>query len=193
MSDGNGGPVEPGEAEDRLKTQEADVSGAEAVVRWAAQRRLWLITGGIAILIALVVLAAQVGRAPDLPQPVRIERDREAQAATRRALVDEKVIYLDRDAYTANADELTRFDKELRVGSYKDPAAVVVLTGDDGQTRCLGSQSESGKRFYIKDVTHGEDVGTYYASSGTRTDKIRRCDSGDLEAWSKDPTTGWES
>src|SRR5437588_7274225 len=139
----------------------------------------------IAILIAITI--------PTFLGARQRAQDKQAQSNIRNALTTEKTYYVDNQAYTSTAANLTALEPGLDLSQANAatrgvlPTLVKVGTDTAGGV-CLESDSKSGSKFYLVDITAGTQAGTWYAKNAT-------CPADDSAAptgFSKDATTGWK-
>jgi type II secretory pathway pseudopilin PulG len=79
-------------------------------------------------------------------------QDRAAMENLRNALTVEKVIYVDDQRYTTDTAKLAEVEGALEWGAFGGRRQIQVAVGDDGQTVCMATKSESGTTFLIADV-----------------------------------------
>lgn len=121
------------------------------------------------------------------------DQDRQAESNIRNALTTEKTFYVDNQAYTANAVNLNAIENSLDFTTANASAGGVkpklVKVGTDRAAGvCLESDSASGTRFFLVDITAGAKAGTWYGVNAT-------CPANDWAAmagFSQDATTGWK-
>jgi len=139
----------------------------------------------IAILIAIAI--------PTFLGARQRAQDKQAQSNIRNALTTEKTYYVDNQAYTATAANLSAIETSLDFSQANAatrgvlPTLVKVGTDTAGGV-CLESDSKSGSKFYLVDITAGTQAGTWYGKNAT-------CPADDSAAptgFSKDATTGWK-
>lgn len=142
------------------------------------------------VAVILVGLAAGVGRRPAAddyragPAP-----DMLAQSSVWNALLTQQAYYRRTDRFTRDEAPLRDVNDQLRFVGFGGPYDVRVMTGDDFTTVCVGVQSESGARFYMKQVkrgspeAHGSDTGVFVAESSDSEDLTTRCLASDDEPW----------
>src|SRR5437588_8446634 len=139
----------------------------------------------IAILIAIAI--------PTFLGARQRAQHKQAQSNIRNALTTEKTYYVDNQAYTSTAANLTAIEPRLDF-SQADAATrgvlptLVKVGTDTAGGVCLESDSKSGSKFYLVDITAGTQAGTGYRKNAT-------CPADDSAAptgFSKDATTGWK-
>jgi hypothetical protein len=109
----------------------------------------------------------------------------------RNALVTEKTYYVDNQAYTADAGNLSAIEPGLDF-TKSDASAQGVLpklvkVGSRPDGVCLESDSESGSKFILVDIVAGAEAGTWYGKNVS-------CPANDSTApsgFSKDAATNW--
>jgi hypothetical protein len=93
-----------------------------------------------------------------------IAQIRVVQSDLRNALVAEKVVYTDRQSYSADPAYMKQIESSLDWGN-----KMRVVVGAAGSVRgavvCLSTTSTTGQAFSIADVAAGPDAGTYYGRS----------------------------
>jgi type IV pilus assembly protein PilA len=139
----------------------------------------------IAILIAIAI--------PTFLGARQRAQDKQAQSNMRNALTTEKTYYVDNQAYTATAANLSAIENSLDFTTVDasvrgvKPTLVTVGTDTAGGV-CLESDSKSGSKFFLVDITAGAQAGTWYGKNAS-------CPADDSAAptgFSKDATTGWK-
>jgi type IV pilus assembly protein PilA len=123
----------------------------------------------IAILIAIAI--------PTFLGARKRAQDRQAQANIRNALLAEKTVYTDQQAYTATAATLAGIESSLTFNSAPTTAdasartvGVTLPVSSNTDIVCIGSKSKSGAVFLISDVATAAtatDAGTYYNTGAT--------------------------
>jgi type IV pilus assembly protein PilA len=144
----------------------------------------------IAILIAIAI--------PTFLGARKRAQDRQAQANIRNALLAEKTVYTDSQAYTATAATLAGIESSLTFNSAPTTAdasarTVGVTLPVTGNTDivCIGSKSKSGAVFLIADVATAAtatDAGTYY---NTGTAAATSCPTALSDLTATGATAGW--
>jgi type IV pilus assembly protein PilA len=98
-------------------------------------------------------------------------QDRAAQSNLRNALAAQKSYFTDRESYSSATASMEEIEPSLTYAAGGAPTAGVVhiVLEDSGDTVVMGTRSESGTCFYIKDVTGTTGAGTFYSldSDGT--------------------------
>jgi hypothetical protein len=96
--------------------------------------------------------------------PATFAAMRTTQSDLRNALVAEKVVYTDRQSYSADPAYIKQIESSLDWGN-----KMRVVVGAAGSVRgavvCLSATSVTGRAFSIADVAAGPDAGTYYGRS----------------------------
>src|SRR5205814_6566401 len=101
--------------------------------------------------------------------------------------------YVDNQAYTATSANLSAIENSLDFTTVNaivrgvKPTLVTVGTDTAGGV-CLESDSKSGSKFFLVDITAGAQAGTWYGKNAS-------CPADDSAAptgFSKDATTGWK-
>ena len=139
----------------------------------------------IAILIAIAI--------PTFLGARQRAQDKQAQSNIRNALTTEKTYYVDNQAYTATSANLSAIETSLDFttvdASVRGVKPTLMTVGTDAAGGvCLESDSKSGSKFFLVDVTAGAQAGTWYGKNAS-------CPADDSAAptgFSKDATTGWK-
>jgi type IV pilus assembly protein PilA len=135
----------------------------------------------IAILIAIAI--------PTFLGARRRAQDKQAQSNLRNALTAEKTYYVDTQAFTNVAADLTAIESSLDFGTDNGwvRGALVEELDAAGNWVVLRSESRSGTFFCIQDIATGATAGTYYANAAAAD-----CPAGGAVAgWDADAGTGW--
>ncbi|MGZ6535033.1 MAG: type II secretion system protein [Actinomycetota bacterium] len=144
----------------------------------------------IAILIAIAI--------PTFLGARQRAQDKQAQSNIRNALTTEKTYYVDNQAYTATSADLTAIEASLDFtktdASVRGVLPTLVTVGSDTAGGvCLESDSKSGSKFFLVDVTSGTKAGTWYGiNNGTKTASCPADDTALPGQFSQDATTGWK-
>ncbi len=123
----------------------------------------------IAILLAIAVPTFLGARAR--------AQNRAAQSNLRNALMIEKSIYADTQAYSSNVTATGPLKTGEASLTYRANAtmpattvgSVTVYVPAGGRSVTLGARSASGRCFYLRDVASGTGVGTFYGQNTTCT------------------------
>lgn len=126
----------------------------------------------IAILIAIAI--------PTFLGARQRAQDRAAQSDLRNALAAEKVFYVDNEAYTALAADLTPIEPSF---TFTAADVLPAIDAADDQVVCLTAVSASGTTFVLGDIATGANAGTHYGSAA-----LGACTNAAVAAL---PTTGW--
>src|ERR1043166_4560410 len=118
----------------------------------------------IAILIAIAI--------PTFLGARQRAQDKQAQSNIRNALTTEKTYYVDNQAYTADATALGKIENSLDFtktdASVRGVVPTLVKVGTDTAGGvCLESDSKSGSKFFLVDITAGTQAGTWYGKNAT--------------------------
>src|SRR5437588_12052785 len=153
--------------------------------KWFTLIELMVVVLIIAILIAIAI--------PTYLGARQRAQDKQAQSNIRNALTTEKTYYVDNQAYTATAANLSAIETSLGFSQANAPTSGVLPTlgkvgTDTAGGVCLESDSKSGSKFYLVDITAGTQAGTWYAKNAT----CPAYDSAAPIGFSKDATTGWK-
>ena len=145
----------------------------------------------IAILIAIAI--------PTFLGARKRAQDKQAQSNIRNALTAEKTYYVDKQAYTETATDLTPIESSLdftgtdAATHQVQPLLAGAQAASDNQAVCLQSKSKSGTMFGLVDVSSGTNAGDWYSKDTTGAAVCAA--SGTLFApgatWFKDSTAGW--
>ena len=144
----------------------------------------------IAILIAIAI--------PTFLGARQRAQDKQAQSNIRNALTTEKTYYVDNQAYTATVASLSAIENSLDFStldaSLRGVVPTLVKVGTDvAGGVCLESDSKSGSKFFLVDITAGTQAGTWYGKYASGAGAS--CPADDTAApsgYSKDATTGWK-
>src|SRR5947207_8911174 len=141
----------------------------------------------IAILIAIAI--------PTFLGARQRAQDKQAQSNIRNALTTEKTFYVDNQAYTATVASLSAIENSLDFStldaSLRGVVPTLVKVGTDvAGGVCLESDSKSGSKFFLVDITAGTQAGTWYGKYASGAGA--RCPAGDAAApsgYSRDAAT----
>jgi type IV pilus assembly protein PilA len=129
----------------------------------------------IAILIAIAV--------PTFLGARQRAQDRAAQSDLRNAMTAEKVFYVDNEAYSSVAADLTAIEPSL---AFDGTDVAVAIDGANDQVVCLTAVSAAGNTFVLADIATGANAGTYYGSAA-----LAACTEANVAALSTDASVGW--
>jgi type IV pilus assembly protein PilA len=154
------------------------------------ERGFTLIELMVVVLIIAILIAIAI---PTFLGARQRAQDKQAQSNIRNALTTEKTFYVDNQAYTSTAASLSAIETSLDFTQANAatrgvlPTLVKVGTDTAGGV-CLESDSKSGSKFYLVDITAGTQAGTWYGKNAT----CPADDSAAPSGYSKDATTGWK-
>jgi len=141
----------------------------------------------IAILIAIAI--------PTFLGARKRAQDKQAQSNLRNALTAEKTFYVDKQAYTVLAADLTPIESSLNYASVDasargvTPQTKFAINGTADQAICLESDSKSGTKFYLLDIAvsgGANSAGTWYGK-----DVAGGCPAADAALGASWSQSGW--
>lgn len=142
----------------------------------AVRKRLHGDEGGftlIELMVVVLIIAILIAIAiPTFLGARQRAQDKQAQSNIRNALTTEKTYYVDNQAYTASAANLSLIETSLKFDSVDasargvQPTLVTVGTDTAGGV-CLESDSKSGSKFFLVDITAGAQAGTWYGKNAS--------------------------
>ena len=154
------------------------------------ERGFTLIELMVVVLIIAILIAIAI---PTFLGARQRAQDKQAQSNIRNALTTEKTYYVDNQKYTATAADLTAIEASLNFSSVDassrgvQPTLVTVGT-DTAAGVCLESDSKSGSKFFLVDISSGSAAGTYYGKNQTCPASGDTAPSG----FNQDASTGWK-
>jgi type IV pilus assembly protein PilA len=168
----------------------------------AVRKRLHGDEGGftlIELMVVVLIIAILIAIAiPTFLGARQRAQDKQAQSNIRNALTTEKTYYVDNQAYTATAANLSAIETSLDFSQANaatrgvKPTLVTVGTDTAGGV-CLESDSKSGSKFFLVDITAGAQAGTWYGKYANGAGaSCPADDSAAPSGYSKDATTGWK-
>lgn len=187
--DGESG-VEPTQKDHTPTRRAIQVVGAALVLALLVSASWWAVRSGVL--------------RPDSREPASARGDgfdRLAQSALWNAYVTEMAVYSTDRAFTDEPQKLSAINPELVFGGFGSPSDIRVETGDANTTVCLGVQSESGRRYFIRQVqvgnpsAHGADTGLSVSRGASSDDFAFRCSANyGGDPWTDLPAdVGWAS
>jgi type IV pilus assembly protein PilA len=129
-------------------------------------------------------------------------QNRSAQSNLRNALTAEKTVFTDSDVYSADVTTtLPGVEPSLHWvanaafdSTTKNTVSVnVTTTNVANDTVWLGAEADSGKCYYLKDVSTAPSAGVTYATA-TASGSPKQCGApGSATGFNSDPSVGWTS